>query len=71
MTFLTFFMNYSGYDALGQGVRTLVSTQRSAGRYTVQWDARDSQGHSVGSGVYIAKIEAGSFSASQKMLLLK
>ena len=59
------------YDAIGQEVRRLVSAQRSAGRYTVQWDARDSQGHSVGSGVYIAKIEAGSFSASQKMLLLK
>ncbi len=59
------------YDAIGQEVRRLVSAQRSAGRYTVQWDARDSQGHSVGSGVYIAKIEAGPFSASQKMLLLK
>ena len=56
------------YDALGQVVRTLVSTQRSAGRYTVQWDARDSQGHSVGSGVPRSRPE---FSASQKMLLLK
>ncbi len=59
------------YDALGQEVRRLVATQRNAGRYTIQWDARDNLGHGVGSGVYIAKIEAGSFSASQKMLLLK
>ena len=59
------------YDALGQEVRRLVATQRNAGRYTVQWDARDNLGHGVGSGVYIAKIEAGAFSASQKMLLLK
>jgi hypothetical protein len=59
------------YDALGQEIRRLVTEQKAAGRYTVQWDARDNLGRSVGSGVYIAKIEAGSFSASQKMLLLK
>jgi hypothetical protein len=59
------------YDALGQEVRRLVSEDRAAGRYTAQWDARDNLGRTVGSGVYIAKIEAGPFSASQKMLLLK
>jgi len=59
------------YDALGQEIRRLVTEQRPAGRYKVQWDAKDHLGYGVGSGVYIAKIEAGSFSASQKMLLLK
>ncbi len=59
------------YDVIGQEVRRLVSEQKIAGRYHVQWDARDNLGRSVGSGVYIAKVEAGSFSASQKMLLLK
>ncbi len=59
------------YDATGQVVRQLVNEQRFAGRYQVRWDAKDNLGRSVGSGVYIAKVEAGSFSASQKMLLLK
>ena len=59
------------YDAIGQEVRRLVSEQTAAGRYRTQWDARDNQGRAVGSGVYIAKVEAGSFSSSQKMLLLK
>jgi hypothetical protein len=59
------------YDAVGQEVRRLVSDQKSAGRYKVQWDARDNLGHAVGSGVYIASVKAGSWSASQKMLLLK
>jgi len=59
------------YDAIGQEIRRLVSEQTSAGRYRVQWDALDGQGRAVGSGVYIAKVEAGSFSSSQKMLLLK
>jgi hypothetical protein len=60
------------YDALGQEIRYLVNEQHAAGRYSIQWDAKDQLGHSVGSGVYIAKIKAGtSFSATQKMLLLK
>jgi hypothetical protein len=59
------------YDVLGQEVRRLVDQTMTAGRYTARWDARDNLGRSVGSGVYIAKIEAGTFSQSQKMLLLK
>jgi len=59
------------YGALGQEVRRLVTEQKSAGRYSIQWDALDNFGRSVGSGVYIAKVEAGQFTASQKMLLLK
>jgi hypothetical protein len=59
------------YDAIGQEIRRLVSEQTAAGRYRVQWDALDTKGRAVGSGVYIAKVEAGSFSSSQKMLLLK
>jgi hypothetical protein len=59
------------YDAIGQEVRRLVSELTPAGRYRAQWDALDSQGRAVGSGVYIAKVEAGSFSSAQKMLLLK
>ena len=59
------------YDALGQEVRRLVTEQVPAGRYKIQWDARDNRGQNVGSCVYIAKIEAGTYSASQKMLLLK
>ena len=59
------------YDALGQEVRRLIADTKAAGRYTIQWDARDNLGRGVGSGVYIAKVEAGAFSATQKMLLLK
>ncbi len=59
------------YDVLGQQVRQLISQNNAPGRYQVQWDARDSQGRSVASGVYIAKINAGTSTLSQKMLLLK
>lgn len=59
------------YDAIGQEIRQLVSQHYTAGRYSVQWDAKDFMGRSVGSGVYIAKIVAGPNTAIQKMLLLK
>ncbi|MCY3765230.1 MAG: T9SS type A sorting domain-containing protein [Gemmatimonadetes bacterium] len=59
------------YDVLGQQVRQLISQFNSAGRYSVQWDARDNQGRGVASGVYIARVEAGTSTLSQKMLLLK
>ena len=59
------------YDAIGQEIRRLVSQHYTAGRYSVQWDAKDFMGRSVGSGVYIAKIKAGPNTAIQKMLLLK
>ncbi len=59
------------YDVLGQQVRRLVSQVASAGRYSIQWDARDNQGRGVASGVYIAKVDAGASTLSQKMLLLK
>lgn len=59
------------YDVLGQQVRHLVSQVNAAGRYSIQWDARDNQGRGVASGVYIAKVDAGTSTLSQKMLLLK
>lgn len=60
------------YDALGQQVRTLVgNADTAAGRYSVQWDARDNQGRSLASGVYFAHITAGGFEDVRKMMLLK
>lgn len=60
------------YDAIGQEVRTLIgSAETAAGRYTIQWDAKDNSGRQVASGVYFAHITAGKFKDIRKMLLLK
>lgn len=60
------------YDALGQQIRALVSNaETAAGRYSIQWDAKDNSGRQVASGVYFAHYTAGKFSGKQKMLLLK
>ncbi|MEE9270600.1 MAG: Ig-like domain-containing protein [Candidatus Krumholzibacteria bacterium] len=59
------------YDVAGRRVQTLVNEKRIANHYDVEWDGRNSSGHSVASGVYFYKIVAGKFSKTRKMLLLK
>jgi hypothetical protein len=54
------------YDILGSEVATLVNEEKLAGKYEVNFNAS-----SLASGVYIYKIQAGSFINSKKMILLK
>ncbi|HAL57863.1 MAG TPA: hypothetical protein DCP63_15720, partial [Bacteroidetes bacterium] len=44
---------------------------KNAGRHNVSWDGRDDVGVSMPTGVYLYRINAGSFQASKKMTLLK
>ena len=60
------------YNVFGQVVRTLVAEHQSAGRYAVEWDATDDSGHSLSSGIYLYRLQAGGeFLKVKKMLLLK
>jgi len=59
------------YNVSGELVRTLVNTEMSAGFYGVTWNGMNSDGQSVSTGVYIYRVQAGSFVSSKKMLLLK
>ena len=59
------------YDLLGNVVRNLVSESQSSGLKSVQWDATNEQGQSVAAGVYLYRIESGSFTNTKKMILLK
>ncbi len=59
------------YDVAGRLVRLLAEGARPAGEHEVVWDGRDGQGHSVSSGVYFYRMEAGEYRADRKMLLLK
>ena len=59
-------------NVVGQVVRTLVAEHQSAGRYVVEWDATNDGGHSLSSGMYFYRLEAGGeFREVKKMLLLK
>lgn len=59
------------YNVLGQRVNTLVDDYQEAGYKSVVWNGTDSHGYSVASGMYFYRIEAGEFSKTMKMMMLK
>lgn len=60
------FVTLKVYDVLGKEVATLVNEVKSEGYHSVAFDAG-----SLTSGVYIYQIQAGSFTTSKKMILMK
>ena len=54
------------YDITGRLVQTLFETQLAAGSYKADWNASQ-----MPSGIYIYRIESGSFTQSRKMILVK
>jgi predicted nucleotidyltransferase len=54
------------YDILGREVKTLVNELKQTGNYEVQFDASG-----LASGIYLYRIESGSFVQTKKMILLK
>ncbi len=60
------FVNLAIYDISGRKVADLVNGSREAGVHEVTFDASD-----LASGIYLYRLEAGSFSATGKMVLMK
>ncbi len=54
------------YDAMGREVATLVNEVKSAGTYSVTFDATK-----LSSGIYFYRLQAGEFIEAKKMLLMK
>jgi len=59
------------YDLRGRRIHTLVDEERATGSYSVHWDGRDSRGKEVNSGLYLYRIEAGDFTSTRKMTILR
>ena len=59
-------VNLAVYDSLGRLIDRLVDGEKEAGSYSVKWNAANQP-----SGVYFCQIQAGQFSATKKLLLLK
>jgi hypothetical protein len=59
------------YDVNGRLVVNLVDEVLTAARYNIGWDGRDTRGHAVTSGVYFLKMDAGSWSATKRVVVAK
>lgn len=59
------------YNVLGQRLRVMVAGEQPAGRYEVVWDGRDEGGQEVGSGVYVYRLQAGTYLEARTMILLR
>ena len=59
------------YDVYGKEINSLFSGTRLPGRHEVTWDAKDSGGRQVSSGVYLFKVTANGKTQTAKTLLLK
>jgi hypothetical protein len=64
-------VNVEIFNVLGQRIRSLVDGEQSAGRYVIEWDGRDDNGHELATGVYFYRVVAGDYVEVKKMLLLK
>ncbi|MDK9699463.1 MAG: C25 family cysteine peptidase [bacterium] len=60
-------VNFTVYDALGREVARLLAGETvPAGRYSLHFNANE-----LSAGIYFYRIEAGSFTATRKMILMK
>jgi len=59
------------YAVDGSRVATLVDEVKPAGRHEVVWDGRGASGAPAASGSYFYRMEAGEFSATERMMLIK
>jgi hypothetical protein len=60
------FVSLKVLDMLGREVATLVNEVKNAGTYSTTWNAAG-----FGSGIYFCTMQAGSFSDTRKLILVK
>jgi len=59
------------FDAAGRRVRRVMGEMRGAGPNQVTWDGRDEGGVKVASGVYFARVWAGTTQRTRKLILVR
>jgi len=59
------------YDASGRQVRVLTNGRHTPGRHRVVWNGTNEIGQQVGPGVYFARMQAGSFLATRRLVLAR
>jgi hypothetical protein len=59
------------FNVLGQRVTEIRSSFQAIGRQTIAWDGTDDDGRRVASGIYLYRLQAGGFSQTRKMVILR
>jgi hypothetical protein len=59
----------SVFNLVGQEVGTVAGATQAAGRYTATWRGLDRNGAKVPSGVYFVRLQAGSNTATRKLIV--
>jgi aminopeptidase N len=59
------------FDLQGREVTQLLNTSQGKGRYTVNWNAENSEGNPLEAGVYLCRLETDSHTAITKLLLVR
>jgi hypothetical protein len=59
------------FNLKGQKVRSYSNMQLSSGDHSIVWNATDDKGNSLPSGIYMYRLNAGNYSRSRKMILMK
>ncbi len=59
------------FDIHGRSVRKLLRGHQSAGRYSVEWDGKDSMGRRVPSGPYFVRLSQSGRKATQAVIRIR
>ena len=59
------------FNILGQKVKTLVDGYHNADNYSLIWNGTNNNNEGVSSGVYFYKMQAGRYTSTKKMILMK
>ena len=65
------FVTIKVYDVLGHEITTLVNGEKPAGNYEVKFSVETRRGESLPSGIYFYSLQAGSYYAVKKLVVLK
>jgi hypothetical protein len=64
-------VDVSVYDVSGRKIKTVISRVLSRGEHKVTWDGSTDRGEPAMSGIYFVRMNAGSFSAVRKVVLVR
>lgn len=59
------------YNLKGQLIRSLVNSTEASGDHQICWDGKDNNGNHCSSGLYFARMQAGSVNSFHKLMLIK